>query len=146
MGDLVGPDLALGAEEVTAATQLFKLLSDATRLTILQQLAGGEVNVSTLCYRLSLPQPTVSHHLGLLRSNRLIDNRRDGKQVFYRLNGRVSPAAVGDKETLAQTKGGEEVLRDVNGDGKPEEPIGLQIRGSGFVLQLLSADRSNPDQ
>lgn len=139
-GELVGPGLALSGDSTLAATQLFKLLSDPTRLTILQQLAGGEVNVSTLCRRLDLPQPTVSHHLGLLRANSLIDNRRDGKQIFYRLNGRVSPAGIAGKETLAQTKGGGEVVRDVDGDGQPDEPTGLQIRGTGFTLQLLSAD------
>jgi len=39
---------------------------------------------------LKLPQPTVSHHLGLLRMQNLISNRRNGKQVFYGLNGHVN--------------------------------------------------------
>jgi DNA-binding transcriptional ArsR family regulator len=52
-------------------------------------LAQGERNVTTLCQELALPQPTVSHHLGLLRMNNIIGNRRNGKQVFYNLDGRV---------------------------------------------------------
>ena len=68
---------------------LFRLLSDKTRLNILMLLAQGERNVSSLCDQLKLPQPTVSHHLGLLRMSNLITNRRDGKQVFYELDGRV---------------------------------------------------------
>src|SRR3954449_5716408 len=68
---------------------LFRLLSDKTRLSILMLLAGGERNVSSLCEELRLPQPTVSHHLGLLRMRNLITNRRNGKQVFYGLNGHV---------------------------------------------------------
>ena len=64
-------------------------MSDKTRLNILMLLAGGERNVTNLCELLALPQPTVSHHLGLLRMNNLIGNRRNGKQVFYTLNGRV---------------------------------------------------------
>ena len=52
-------------------------------------LASGERNVSSICEQLKLPQPTVSHHLGLLRMNSIITNRRSGKQVFYSLNGRV---------------------------------------------------------
>jgi DNA-binding transcriptional ArsR family regulator len=68
---------------------LFRLLSDKTRLNILTLLARGERNVSSLCDELRLPQPTVSHHLGLLRMSNLITNRRDGKQVFYELDGRV---------------------------------------------------------
>ena len=68
---------------------LFKLLSDGTRLRILMLLAKGERNVSSLCEELRLPQPTVSHHLGLLRMKNVITNRRNGKQVFYGLDGQV---------------------------------------------------------
>jgi DNA-binding transcriptional ArsR family regulator len=69
---------------------LFQLLSDRTRLRILMLLAEGERNVSSLCESLDLPQPTVSHHLGLLRIRNVIGNRRDGKQVFYSLTGIVN--------------------------------------------------------
>jgi DNA-binding transcriptional ArsR family regulator len=65
---------------------LFRLLSDQTRLNILMILAKGERNVGSLCDELDLPQPTVSHHLGLLRSRNLLQNRRVGKQVFYGLS------------------------------------------------------------
>src|SRR6476661_1523419 len=75
-------------------TSLFRLLSDKTRLNILMLLADGERNVSHLCDELQLPQPTVSHHLGLLRMNNIIGNRRSGKQVFYGLNGRVDASAA----------------------------------------------------
>jgi DNA-binding transcriptional ArsR family regulator len=71
---------------------IFRLLSDKTRLNILTLLARGERNVTSLCDELHLPQPTVSHHLGLLRMSNLITNRRDGKQVFYELDGRVDAA------------------------------------------------------
>jgi DNA-binding transcriptional ArsR family regulator len=73
---------------------VFRLLSDKTRLNILMLLAAGERNVSSLCDELRLPQPTVSHHLGLLRMSNLITNRRDGKQVFYELDGRVDAATA----------------------------------------------------
>ena len=74
---------------------LFRLLSDKTRLNILTLLSKGERNVSSLCDELRLPQPTVSHHLGLLRMSNLITNRRDGKQVFYELDGRVDAREAG---------------------------------------------------
>jgi DNA-binding transcriptional ArsR family regulator len=70
-------------------TSIFRLLSDKTRLNILMLLADGERNVSSLCDELQLPQPTVSHHLGLLRMNNVIGNRRAGKQVFYGLNAGI---------------------------------------------------------
>src|SRR5215216_2805313 len=74
--------------ELEPLVGLFRLLSDKTRLNILMLLAKGERNVTSLCEELALPQPTVSHHLGLLRMNNLIGNRRDGKQVYYGINGR----------------------------------------------------------
>jgi DNA-binding transcriptional ArsR family regulator len=76
-------------EELEQLAALFRLLSDRTRLNLLMLLADGERNVTSLCEALKLPQPTVSHHLGLLRMSNVIGNRRDGKQVFYSLNGRV---------------------------------------------------------
>src|SRR6476661_10791867 len=76
-------------EHLEQLAALFRLLSDRTRLTLLMLLADGERNVTSLCETLKLPQPTVSHHLGLLRMSNVITNRRDGKQVFYSLNGRV---------------------------------------------------------
>jgi DNA-binding transcriptional ArsR family regulator len=72
-------------QALNSLTQLFRLLSDKTRLQIVLLLAVGERNVTSLCEELKLPQPTVSHHLGLLRMNRVIVNKRHGKQVIYAL-------------------------------------------------------------
>ena len=77
-------------EELEQVTNLLRLLSDKTRLNILMMLTDGERNVTSLCEALRLPQPTVSHHLGLLRMSNVITGRRDGKQVFYGLDGRVN--------------------------------------------------------
>src|SRR5688572_29788410 len=81
----LGPSVT--EQDLEQLTSLFRLLSDKTRLNILLLLAQGERNVSSLCEELNLPQPTVSHHLGLLRMNSVIANRRHGKQVFYALSG-----------------------------------------------------------
>ncbi|HWE97454.1 MAG TPA: metalloregulator ArsR/SmtB family transcription factor [Tepidisphaeraceae bacterium] len=86
---------AVVEQELEPLVGLFRLLSDKTRINILMLLADGERNVTSLCEELSLPQPTVSHHLGLLRMRNLITNRRNGKQVFYGLNGHVN-AGPGD--------------------------------------------------
>lgn len=64
--------------------QLFKLLSDETRLRVLMYLyRENELHVSALCERLQQSQPAVSHHLALLREAGLIGCRRDGKHNFY---------------------------------------------------------------
>ena len=77
-------------QELEPLIGILRLLADKTRLNILMVLSNGERNVSSLCEELALPQPTVSHHLGLLRMQNLITNRRSGKQVFYGLNGHVN--------------------------------------------------------
>jgi ArsR family transcriptional regulator len=64
--------------------QVFKLLSDETRLRVLMYLAReGELHVTALCDKLNQSQPAVSHHLALLRVAGLIEARRDGKHNFY---------------------------------------------------------------
>ena len=66
--------------------QLFKLLSDETRLRILLALLHtDEMHVRALCDLLDQSQPAVSHHLALLRVAGLIDRRREGKHNFYHL-------------------------------------------------------------
>jgi DNA-binding transcriptional ArsR family regulator len=76
-------------QDLDQLASLLRILSDKTRLNILLRLGTGERNVTDLCKELDLPQPTVSHHLGLLRMNNLVSSRRRGKKVFYMLNGRT---------------------------------------------------------
>jgi len=64
-------------------------MSDETRLGLCLLLTEGAENVGTLCDQLGLAQPTVSHHLGLLRRGRVVNAQRRGKQVIYTLNART---------------------------------------------------------
>ena len=84
---MVKRDQGVSEQDLDQLSSLFRLLSDKTRLSILMRLSDGERNVTTLCEELALPQPTVSHHLGLLRMNNVVGNRRHGMQVFYALHG-----------------------------------------------------------
>lgn len=73
-------------ESVKELVQLFKLLADETRMRILHLLhQADELNVLELCKLLSQRQPSVSHHLALLRVAGLIDMRREGKHNYYRV-------------------------------------------------------------
>jgi ArsR family transcriptional regulator, zinc-responsive transcriptional repressor len=83
-------------QDLDQLSSLFRVLSDKTRLQILLSLADGEKNVTMICDSLKLPQPTVSHHLALLRMNNVVGHRRDGKQVFYGLDGRVNFGGGGE--------------------------------------------------
>jgi DNA-binding transcriptional ArsR family regulator len=69
--------------QLTEWARGFALLSDPTRLGILKMLAAGSKNVTHLCTSLGLKQPTISHHLGLLRMGRLVVGTRKGKSVVY---------------------------------------------------------------
>jgi len=115
--------LTVEDQDLENLSSLFRLLSDKTRLNILMLLAGGERNVTNLCDLLALPQPTVSHHLGLLRMNNVIGNRRNGKQVFYMLNGRVD---VSDTQALKINVG----TFDVQISVKPGIPLTEAINPS----------------
>jgi ArsR family transcriptional regulator len=67
-----------------------KAMADETRQRILSLLQVGELNESDIVARMNLTQPTISHHLALLRRVNLVQTRREGKHVFYRAN----PACV----------------------------------------------------
>ena len=75
----------------------FKALADETRQTILRALRDvDELSVTDICECLPhMSQPTVSHHLHVLRHCRLVETRKVGKQVFYQLN-RVTLHAAGN--------------------------------------------------
>lgn len=85
-GPMSLPLQTLSENSIREFVQLFKLLADETRLQILHFLhQTDELNVLELCKLLKQRQPSVSHHLALLRVAGLIDMRRDGKHNFYRL-------------------------------------------------------------
>ena len=78
--------LAQANDDIKSLSTIFKLLSDETRLKILFSLReADEMNVLELCGILGQRQPSVSHHLALLRVNGLIGMRRDGKHNFYHI-------------------------------------------------------------
>jgi len=67
--------------------QLFKTLSDETRLSIVMLLReAGELCVCDLCSATTESQPKVSRHMALLRESGLVIDRREGKWVYYRLS------------------------------------------------------------
>ena len=65
----------------------FNAVAEPRRRQILDVLAGGELPVNDVVYRLGLSQPQVSKHLRVLREVGAVDVREDGRQRFYRLNG-----------------------------------------------------------
>lgn len=72
-------------KKLSALESLFKALADGTRLRILALLQAGEICVCDIHGSLGLPQPTVSRHLAYLRKAGLVQARKDGLWVHYRL-------------------------------------------------------------
>ena len=71
--------------DVRPVSRLFKALADDTRLRIIALLSHGELCVCHLQEALELPQPNVSRQLGILRAAGLVQHRRQGSWVYYRL-------------------------------------------------------------
>ena len=71
-------------EEFLAISDLFKQLSDPTRIRIFWLLCHCEECVMNLSALMDMSSPAVSHHLKQLRSAGLIVSRREGKEVYYR--------------------------------------------------------------
>jgi ArsR family transcriptional regulator, arsenate/arsenite/antimonite-responsive transcriptional repressor len=67
-------------------TDLFKALADESRLRALYALKGGELCVCQLIALLDLAPSTVSKHLSILRAARLVDSRKEGRWMYYRLS------------------------------------------------------------
>jgi ArsR family transcriptional regulator, arsenate/arsenite/antimonite-responsive transcriptional repressor len=83
----------LDDERAVELAKVFKALGDPVRLRLLSMIAsraGGEVCVCEMTPAFDLSQPTISHHLKLLRQAGLIDGERRGTWVYYR----VLPAAL----------------------------------------------------
>src|ERR1700730_13510677 len=86
------------AKQVAAMERLFKALGDTTRLRILGLLLAGEVCVCDIHESLKIPQSKTSRHLAYLRRSGLVDTRREGLWIHYRMGTLADPvlAAIGD--------------------------------------------------
>lgn len=90
---------ALSAEAAAELATKLKALSDPVRLRLLSVVAshgGGEVCVCELSTGIDLTQPTISHHLKVLRTAGLLDSERRGSWVYYR----VVPGALQQLSSL----------------------------------------------
>ena len=76
---------SLPADQVDLAVEVFRMLADATRIRILWALIGQEQSVNELATTVGKMPASVSQHLAKLRMTRLVQTRREGTQVFYRL-------------------------------------------------------------
>lgn len=77
------------------AVEFAKALADETRQKIMKLCCCEWISVTELVEQLDVTQPTVSHHLAILRDNGLVNVRHEGKQTFYSLNQQHVVACCG---------------------------------------------------
>ena len=65
---------------------IFHALGDANRLKIVKLLKNQELHVAAICARLDITQPSVSHHLDILKRAGLVLSEKRGREVYYRFD------------------------------------------------------------
>jgi DNA-binding transcriptional ArsR family regulator len=73
---------------VVAQDRIFQALADPSRRAIFESLTRGEVAVKDLTARFDISQPAISQHLATLKEAGLVNGRREGRRVYYRVEPR----------------------------------------------------------
>ena len=90
-------------EELYDLAELFKVFGDSTRIRILYVLFEAEVCVCDLAEALNMTQSAISHQLRILKQNKLVKSRREGKSVFYSLaDGHIQTIISQGMEHIAE--------------------------------------------
>jgi DNA-binding transcriptional ArsR family regulator len=76
------------------ATRMMKALANPDRLMLLCQLSQGELSVGGLEVALGIVQPTLSQQLAVLRDEGLVETRREGKHIYYRVRSEQALAVL----------------------------------------------------
>jgi DNA-binding transcriptional ArsR family regulator len=98
---------ALPDDQVDLAVEVFRMLADATRVRILWTLIGRELSVNQLAGEVGKLPASVSQHLAKLRMTRLVQTRREGTQIFYRLENEHVAQLITDAIYNAEHNGPE---------------------------------------
>jgi len=97
--------------KIPAIERVLKALGDPTRLRIVGLLLTGEVCVCHIHESLRLPQPKTSRHLAYLRRAGLVETRRDGVWIHYRLATLSDPVLQTIREAVVHALGHVDVIR-----------------------------------
>jgi ArsR family transcriptional regulator, arsenate/arsenite/antimonite-responsive transcriptional repressor len=102
---------ASNLEDVRPLTRAFRALGDETRIRIVALLTHGELCVCHLESALGISQPNCSRQLGILKTAGIVDSRRDGTWVHYRIGAQDHASVKRVLDVLARTFGAERALR-----------------------------------
>ena len=77
--------IAVSDEQIEKAAEVFRVMSAPMRLRIIRCLCSGEKHVGELLHEIDTTQPNMSQHLNTLYQAGVLDKRRDGVQIYYRI-------------------------------------------------------------
>lgn len=95
----------LPVEQAELAAEVFRMLADTTRVRLLWAMLDADVSVNELAVMVGKSGPSVSQHLAKLRMARLVRTRREGTQVFYRIENEHVARLVRDAVFNAEHAG-----------------------------------------
>ena len=111
-------------KDLDALTTVYAALADPTRLRILSLLGDGEICVCHIHASLDVPQPTASRHLAYLRKSGLVEARRDGIWMHYKL------AAIDNPVVAAVVKAALHALTHTDISAKDERRLQVALKAS----------------
>ena len=84
--------------------QMFFAMGEGNRLKILELLMEEELCVSEICKRFNITQPSISHHLDILKRAGLVKSKKRGREVFYSFNRDAIVECCGEQFSLFNLK------------------------------------------
>ena len=131
------------AKQLAEMEALFKALADGTRLRILGLLLAGEVCVCDIQDSLKSPQSKISRHLAYLRRARLVETRREGLWIHYRLGTVPDPVLAAIVDAVRHALTHTDVVRR---DGvRLQKRTGCCVPGPGDVASVSCCAPSRTD-
>ena len=105
----------IGDDQVVELAEMFRLMSDPTRLRIILACLDAPAAVNEMAERIGSSASLVSHHLRLLRAARLLQADRRGRQVFY---------VVGDEHIRSMLTDMVDHVSEDDAEAEPDAPLG----------------------
>lgn len=122
-------------EQIEELAKALRVLGHATRLAVLEMLGGDEMPVGELAERMELGMSMLSQQLAVLREAGLVNTRREGKQVYYSVNGEQLAALASAIGAL-----GPDDLHQPIGSGPFSDPRVTRM-GAAMFAQIRSPKR-----
>ena len=94
-------------DELDKLKSFFQILSDASRLKIIKFIGERECSVNEIVEATKLSQPLVSHHLRVMRENEILETKRSGPFIYYKLKDKRLLQALGLFSEIANSITGE---------------------------------------